>query len=353
LARRKTIDLGSQARVAVRRAVLLMRRGRMPEAVEAARNAVRIAQAGRDLAREAEARARLGQAVALSGQREEGDRELGLAWDRAAASGDAAVRARAAASRAFVLVSRGEHAKALAWRGTARSEFTAAGRVREATTECLNTGSALLALGDYPAAQAMLDEALHLSRELGLRRTEGFASLNLGLLFCRIGDVRKGLEATTVALAAARTVGEPRLAVAALVYRAMVHLSAGDTPAALSDVNDALGGEFESTNVAFARAARACVYAALGRHQDVLTEAQAAWAGRDVAGGMEELEIDLQLAQYDALLALGRQEKAVAILSAARARYEERLAHIEEPRLRQAFRENVPAHRRLAELLNA
>jgi hypothetical protein len=63
-------------------------------------------------------------------------------------------------------------------------------------------------------------------------------------------------------------------------------------------------------------------------------------------------EVALLLARHDAFAALGRSDEAEHALRVAKRCFDARLATIEAPLLRTAYRDRVPAHARLHDLLS-
>jgi tetratricopeptide (TPR) repeat protein len=78
--------------------------------------------------------------------------------------------------------------------------------------------------------------------------------------------------------------------------------------------------------------------------------AERAMAIVDELGSVPEIEVDVQVAYVEALLAVGRRERANDELRRFEVRFDERLAGIADPELRACFCTGVPANARLLEL---
>jgi tetratricopeptide (TPR) repeat protein len=87
-----------------------------------------------------------------------------------------------------------------------------------------------------------------------------------------------------------------------------------------------------------------------GELDEALDCAERAMAIMEELGTVSEIEVDVQVAHIEALLAVGQRERALDELRRFEARFDQRLRGIADPQLRECFCTGVPANVRLLEL---
>jgi len=330
---------------------MLSRTGSLPEAIAAAREAVRYCDAVGAEEAGVGARAYLAEALAKAGDLDEAASVAGAIPARA---GDALRRGVVSGVWGLIASKRGDPVEALRWRRAEAQAVDEAGNVRHGAITLAKIGASLLVLGDHAQAHQVLLQALPRARALGQLAAQGWIQLILGLVLARLGDPAAGKAAEDEALRIARVTRRPsNLGASALIYRSLIAREAGDPDGAIADALRALAelGEYVTLEV-LARTTHAAALFDAGRHAEAAVECDRALTMRAELGGMEELEIDLLLVHHDLSAASGDGARAAAALDeAARvfARAQDALAR--DPALRDAHARNIPANRRLRTLL--
>jgi len=331
----------------VARSALEARTGRLDQAIETAREAVRAASDGEALAI---ARANEAVTLALAGRRAEADEAIAEA-DRALAGAGALTRARVAGWRASVYSLAGDL-------GASRDAFEAALQACREAGDLRRMGLAEASLADCYARAGMLEEseralsaALEATLRVRNRKTERYVRANLGRVRVALGRIDEGTESLHVAQSLASAAGDGRLLVAIDLYRAIALIAAGDAQAASALAQRAAAGAIESGQrgwAARAFAADARARLALGEVDVALDLSGRALSLRDEAGGVEEDEAEVFAARVAVLRKAGRTAEADAIGKRGRERVREMALRIGDPAWRERFSILPAAHRELS-----
>jgi tetratricopeptide (TPR) repeat protein len=221
--------------------------------------------------------------------------------------------------------------------------FREAGLERQAVSETVTVGYALLELGAYERARDVLAGASEAADRLGLAQPAAVAKQNLGLVLARLGRLDDALDTESEALETFVELGERRMEGAARVYLAMISIERGalDVAEREARLGVELLAEAAPPLVAEARATLSSALLASGRAAEALDVASAALAALD-AGGAESGEALIRLGFVRASFATGDRERSLAALHVARERLLERALAIGDPALRDAFLRRVP-----------
>jgi tetratricopeptide (TPR) repeat protein len=204
-------------------------------------------------------------------------------------------------------------------------------------------------LGANEVAEAEFGAEYVYAKRRGLRyRLFGAAGM-LAILAIRRGD----LEATADYLAQARAAETPDQR-----YIGVLHGLGSLLALARGDLDDALDEARKSEaalSVArplhpYGLATLANALRARGELDEAMTQATRAMVILEELGMISEIEVDVQVAYVEALLAVGRREPAREALLRFKARFDQRCAGIDAPELRESFCVGVPANARLLEL---
>jgi eukaryotic-like serine/threonine-protein kinase len=235
--------------------------------------------------------------------------------------------------------------------------FDLLGDVRNAARQRQNAGSALLELGAYGIAEAVLGEAAAAAERLGLASVANDAKLRLGLLYIRTNRLADAVRMTSEVVDAYAfqkdRVGEGR----ARAYLAVVHYFANHFDEAEAEelralplvehsppYRAALMG-FMTLTLANKGAPADAIYLAGTEAMRLLEE----------IGGVGEGETVIRLAYAEALHARGDHEGAKKAIASARDRLLARAAKIRSPEYKRSFlgvvRENVRTLMRAGEWL--
>ncbi|XXX81293.1 protein kinase [Sorangium sp. So ce134] len=369
------------------RATLLVHRGevcelmgRIPEALDAAEEAARLALPGSDLWGEAQLLA--ARCMIAAGQSAEGDARAASALSpqfaaalspqiramllasrvrglldlsrpaEARSAAEAAIEvARASGSTAALLHAREAHLAALMHVGDLSAAASAgASLVADADAEGdaviaararLNTGSVLNHIGLFDEAQALLERALQGARSRKLRALEGFALHNLGMSYARLGDIEEGIAHERQAGRIADECHVARLRIVGRLYEAIFLVWRG-APGDYGTAHSIARWLCEET-ARHATALQAMASFALARVQLARRELRdAVLAAREAArhlegGPIEEWNDAIRLTLVEALLATGEEREAHAALEAAFTALCARVEALRDPRHREAF----------------
>ncbi|MGK3982432.1 protein kinase [Sorangium sp. So ce136] len=369
------------------RATLLVHRGeicelmgRVPEGLDAAEEAARLALPGSDLWGEAQVLAVT--CMIEAGQSAEGDARAASALSpQFAAALSPSIRAMLLASRVRGLVDLSRPAEALRAAEAALEVARASGstgallRTHEAhlaalmnvgdlsaavsagtalvgaadqagdtvvaTKARLNTGSVLNHLGLFEDAQAMLERALLDARSRKLRAIEGFALHNLGMSYARLGNIEEGVAHQRHAGRIADECQIARLRIVGRLYEALFLVWRG-APGDHGTAHSIARWLCEET-ARHATSLQAMASFALARVQLARRELKAAVdaareASRHLEGGpIEEWNDAIRLTLVEALLATGDEAAGNAALDAAFTALAARVEALRDPRHREAF----------------
>jgi tetratricopeptide (TPR) repeat protein len=212
-------------------------------------------------------------------------------------------------------------------------------------------GLCLIALGSFERAEHVLDEAVTMSRRLGVRFAELAAKLYLSAAVARRGQGLSALALLTEAQQSFAAMGNRLME--GFAQRGLAHgrLLMGDREGALTCAESAVelaAGAPPFQAEAFAMLAQ--VRSRRGEQAEALVAAQRAMAILDKLGSIGIGEAGARLVYVEALGAAGDDEGARSALEKARDRLAARAAKIRDPELRRSFLEEVRIHRKTLEL---
>ncbi|MDI3281978.1 serine/threonine-protein kinase [Polyangium sp. 15x6] len=218
-----------------------------------------------------------------------------------------------------------------------------------ATRGRLNVGSALNHLGMFEEAQSMLERALFDARARRMRILEAFALHNLGMSYARLGNLDLGIDHQRQAARIADETNAARLRVNTRIYETIFLVwrgAPGDLATALSLARWAI----EETRAQ--PALQVLALFALSRVQlarravDAAVETARDANARLASAPVEEWEEGIRVTLIEALLSVGEDDEANAVLDAAFTALEERVRTIRMPHHREAFvRRNEEVYR--------
>jgi len=391
-------DLGDdhrRAEVALRRAHYAYVTGDYPAAIAAAQSAIRLAEAAQGTSRKAAAYMRWGgtlwrqgdyqaahrqleQSLILSRaaglRRVEADslRYLGLlSWNRVnhvgarayfqqalyiyRELGDRRFESGTLNNLGLISIEQGDSAEGRVYYEQALRIFREIGARRGESIVLGNLGVVFAELGDYAQARAYYERSLCIRREIGDRNGECQALSNLGSLFHSLSDYDAAREYSQRALSIAQEIGDRRWMGFALTNLGHAWEGLGRLEEAAKSYRQALEirrelGELYLALESMAGLAR--VSLAQGDLERAQNHAEEILAHLDLEGdaliGIEE-PFRMYLTCYHVLYAT-HDSRAEAILNAARRLLQERVARIDDEKLRRSFLENVPAHREIIEV---
>ncbi|MFW5740899.1 MAG: serine/threonine-protein kinase PknK, partial [Myxococcota bacterium] len=245
----------------------------------------------------------------------------------------------------------GDHAHSLELTERAVSAFEQAGDVRRACVFRVNIGNAAMLLGDYEAAESLLDAAL---TEAASMRLAGAATmrLNLGITLARLGKIDQGQELVTRALRTYVRRGDWGGECGARVYLAEILWMQGDRDGAEREALAAVERAHISP-VIQAEALGMLSMVQQDRPMEAFISASQAMELLQSVGGVAEGEARIRLAYALALDALGHGESAARAYEQGRKRLQDRAARISDEKWRRSFLEGVPDHARTMQLAEA
>lgn len=287
-------------------------------------------------------------------------RELGE-WDAAASYwaealaaarrvGDRRTEAVILGQMGFGESARGRYGAALAYLEQAVETFRALGDRRRVAETLNDLGMAWRDIGRAAEARRAFEEALAGQEQVGDTRAALYTALNLGRLLLDEEPARSG-ELYHGALRAALASGDRFGEAYARSYLAGLAERAGDLPAAEAALRAAIATR-EELGLPAAEEQAALARVALARGEPAaalgLARAAAAHLAGDGPDGLE-FPFEVALSCHDVLRAAGHPDEARAALAAAHALLMERADAIEDPAIREAMLNDVPAHRRIVE----
>jgi tetratricopeptide (TPR) repeat protein len=230
--------------------------------------------------------------------------------------------------------------------------FDRAGDLASANRQRGNLAAALLALGAYAEAKAILVDSTARADALRLQSVAAVGRLNLGLTLDLMGDA-DGLGLIAHAVAELRDLGMPRLESEGRANLAAALLRSGALAAASleADRSVAIATAFPPSLV-YCLAQRAQIALAEGRAADALEDARRARELLEVVGGLDRSEGEplVRLAWAEALAATGDLAGARAAIATARQRLDHVADRITDPAWRASFRERVAINARTVAL---
>jgi tetratricopeptide (TPR) repeat protein len=329
----------------------VQRAGHLQPALFAAQQAARLADDAGAFDLRVEARAAHSTLLATSGDLESAAQSASDALHIATKGEGSLIRAMAARALATVEAQRGNLSAALFHFSMARNLCKEAGALHEATLNAIGLGASLIDVGDYEQARRLLDKTLATAQSLGLGSVAGWVELSLGQARHRLHE--DGLPLMQRALGLAREHDDVHLVIAALQRCAMAELDRGGIDEGWAYAEEALELTVKHDELVQEPLSRVIVARALvARRQpdQALEQCVRADHAQQRIGGMFPAEVERQLVRYDALAQLDRHDQAAEALAEADRALDLRLATIDRDTFRASFREQVPAHRRLAEL---
>lgn len=255
---------------------------------------------------------------------------------------------RLRARRALLAGDAGTYATGLM---AAAERFEAAGDIRNACNERMNTGFAYSQLGVLDRAESALRKARDDADDAGLQQIVAWADNNLAYVLSIAGDVE---EAKTIGQRAAQTgadQSDPRLEGTTRTYLSATLLRAGDADGAFAEATkavDLLAQLPSSQVVALAALARAEL--ARGNAASGLATAKKANELLESVGAIEEGEGLVRLVLAEALHANENKDEAIDAIQTARDRVYQRAARIKDLDWRTSFVDKVPEHRKTIDL---
>jgi tetratricopeptide (TPR) repeat protein len=236
----------------------------------------------------------------------------------------------------------------------AAAELEKAGDIRNACTERINAGYALLTLGAYREAEQTLRAALAAAERLNLRAGRAAAHHNLGLVLARLGSLDEALRIERQAIAQFAVQGNRRMEGGARIYLAAIHERLENFEDAEREAQAAI----ELLEAApplrpYALSMQAQVLLRTGRTSEALDVAQTAADLATPLGHNAEGEAHVFLVLAEALEATGAHGRALAVLVNSRERLLARAAKIGDVPLRESFLASVPEHARTLALVAA
>lgn len=225
--------------------------------------------------------------------------------------------------------------RALAAHRDAQDASRRAGNERLRLLDASNAGHLLVVLGDYDGAIAALEEPLGSAEALGLAKLVDTLSANLGVALLLRGDAAAAVRALDRGHRAAD--GKPELHDTHL-YRARAHLATGDLDRALADAELAASAVlFRRSALSITRAACADVRLARGELDLAAELAREAAAAILEETPTEETATYACTAMARALLAVGADAEARAVVECGVAALQRTAARIHDPALREQY----------------
>ena len=222
---------------------------------------------------------------------------------------------------------------------------------RQAEASALgNLGTAWLGLGEWSEARRHLDEALRLTRSVGLRHAESHTLLMLSEIAYVHGDEALALAHVRSALDICVAVQDPFTQVLALLFLGKIELAQQHCAAAKTAYEAALTGAVAINHVLQdeARAGLAKVALAEGNIERAMQEVEGLVGGLSALGETYRGRtlIFVQLTCYQVLARFG-DARAGQILQIGYDELQARAAAITDTKLRDSFLNNVPVHRQV------
>ncbi len=261
--------------------------------------------------------------------------------------------ARIHRTRATRALYAGDAAAYLKLQGEAAKGFEESGDLRTARLSRVNQGYALMGVGRYAEAEAVLRAVVAAAEGMGTSYAAAVGKQNLGMAIARQGRHAEGLAMLHESVAVLHAQGDVRMEGASRDYLAIANLLAGDLEGAHREASAAVSGLTFSPLRAQALSTLATVEMRLGKLEQALAHTREAMDLLQKLGGLEEGESNVRLAWAEALHASGDLEAARAAIAAARDRLAERATKIGDESMRQSFLEAVPDNARTMALASA
>ena len=312
-----------------------------------------IADRGQEGDGHAVAAARVAIQLVYGGRRELADALFSFLEGAAgAAATDPSIVARVEQARAVRALYDGDVEGHLERMEASARAFEAAGDLRNAHSQRVNTMAAQLEVGAYEEVERAMREAIPSAERMGLVSCAGLGRCNLGLALRALGSLDEARAVETEAVRAFAAQGDRRMEGACRNALALVLASAGDLDGALREAREAVE-KLSKTGPAraYALATQARVLLGQGKPSPALAIAREAMLAG--LGGIEEGESLVRLVHAEALAAAGDPGSAVAAIAAARARLQVRARRILDPARRRGFLERVADNARTLELARA
>jgi serine/threonine protein kinase/tetratricopeptide (TPR) repeat protein len=262
------------------------------------------------------------------------------------------VRLRALDAHLFALMLQSRPDEAVAAGEALIAAADRAGDLHLASRGRINTASALNYLGRYEDAQVLLERALPDVRSFRLHILEASAIHNLGMCSARLGAIDEGIAMQAQAVHMADTCAAIRLGINARIYHGLMlswRGAPGDLKAAADYAQSAVHLAADYPNLlAAAHYAVAFVQLTRRRLDDALVAIETCF---ELLGStvVEEWDEAIHACYAEILLAHGDEKRADAILEIAFLRIAKAVALIQDPTSRRAFTErNVDVGRVLA-----
>jgi len=199
-----------RAEVALRRAIHAEVIGDYPAAIAAARVAIGLARAARDMSSEATGYVRWGFALWRQGEYKAAQTQLERALHLARTAGVRQVEADSLNNLGTVSNLQGDHAGARTYKEQALCIYREIGHRQGESIVLIHLGLVSLQQGNYDEARTYCEQALHIAREIGDRLGECRALANLGLLSHQMGDDKVARELSQKGLRIAQEIGSRR-----------------------------------------------------------------------------------------------------------------------------------------------
>lgn len=261
------------------------------------------------------------------------------------------VRGQLASAHAAWAIANGDVNAALEQRAEAARSFRRSGNLRRACMAMAEAAQVRIRIGDLVGAKSTLDEAMELTRQVGLPHAEASVAALLGAVLARQRHFEEAKEALRRSIRCFAALRDARGEAIARSYLASTLRIAGDAEEAARQVKEALrlGREFPPLR-AGALAIEARIELELGRIEDALARAEEAMRILRRLSHMEEGETTVRLTYARCLYSAGRREDARRAVFEARERVLAEAQMIRDPGLRTSFLVRVPENSRILAL---
>lgn len=321
-----------------------------PEGIEVARDLVRAARTDPTLTPNASALPLIVASSLRAGLR-------ALASDILDVFGRTLARAEDPVSRAHILTCRsweamfdGDYAACVAYDTEVLRCMQEAGDVRQACLARVHVGYDYLILGAYDRAAQELSAAQEEAERFGLDSVEQLAKHNLSLAIHRLGDSERGLELQRECLAHAIATHNQLEIGHARHYLALILFERGEIDAAETELLRVLA-QMPTSALRWETLARlAAISLRRGDLEDARDKIEEATQGVDQLRNAEEGDGYVRLVAVHVERAAGDEQKAAALLVAARNRLLWRAGRIADATLRRSFMRAIPEHAMTLEL---
>jgi tetratricopeptide (TPR) repeat protein len=234
------------------------------------------------------------------------------------------------------------------------ANFERAGASRNACLDRIDLGYALMVVGMYSQAEAMLYDVLHEADRLGLTYAAASAHIALGYIYAARGGAEDGRLRIAEVAEEARARGNAFLEGLARIALARIWLALGALEQAEREAQAA--AEITSSNPTLNAPVQAVMAQILLRTSRSVEALAAAKRGKkllDSLGTVEEGDALIRLVFAEALHAVGDVDGARAALSIAHDSILRDAQRIRDEEIRSSFLNNVPEHARILALARA